>query len=380
MRPTTALVLAAALGAAFAAPSCGDDTDTETTPEPEPEVTVTPAPFGEPFDDLAEWHLFADLAAQKPAKRVIPYDVIAPLFSDYTTKTRFLYVPEGKTIQYSAEGDWEFPEGSILVKTFAYADDLRDPSGPSRVMETRLLYKEPEGWVPHTYVWNEAQTAAERTVAGKFLGVDFIGLDGESMHNDYRVPNTNECKDCHHNDVDGDPIVVSLGPKTRQLDRELDFGEGLENQIDHLASIGFLDIEPPPPAERERLVDPYSGEGDVSLRARSYFDANCSGCHHLGGSAGVQSALLLDFHATEPSQADPSDYGVCKRPTSPGGATCGNEFDVVPGDPDASILICRMSATEPEVRMPPLGSRIVHEEGLTLLREWIDSLEDADCN
>ena len=67
-------------------------------------------------------------------------------------------------------------------------------------------------------------------------------------------------------------------------------------------------------------------------------------------------------------------------PTSPGGATCGHTFDIVPGNPDESIFVCRMASTEIDVRMPPLGSRIVHEEGLELVRAWIESLEPATCN
>ncbi len=49
-------------------------------------VTPTPAPEGSPYATLDEWHLFADARAQTPAEGVIPYDVNAPLFSDYTAK------------------------------------------------------------------------------------------------------------------------------------------------------------------------------------------------------------------------------------------------------------------------------------------------------
>ena len=52
---------------------------------------------------------------------------------------------------------------------------------------------------------------------------------------------------------------------------------------------------------------------------------------------------------------------------------------VVPGDPDASIMVCRMSVEEPKWRMPPLGSLVVHQEGLALMREWIASLDPTLC-
>ena len=61
-------------------------------------MTPTPAPAGEPYQTLDEWHLFTDAKSQAPAEGVIPYEVNAPLFSDYTVKRRFLWVPPGKTI------------------------------------------------------------------------------------------------------------------------------------------------------------------------------------------------------------------------------------------------------------------------------------------
>ncbi len=360
------------------APSCKDE-ETETEPTPTPVVKVTPAPFGEPYEKLSDWHFFADALAQQPADDLVPYEVIAPLFSDYTTKWRFLYVPEGETVTYNDDDEWDFPVGTIGVKTFAYAADLAHPEGERRIMETRVLVREPDGWKPSTYVWNEDQTEATLIVGGKFVPVDFIDLHGEAVHTEYRVPNTNECQDCHHRDDDqGQPQVVVLGPKTRQLDRDHDYGDGPENQIDHYAALGWFASPPTASSGRERLVDPY-GDGDVSLRARSYFDANCSGCHKEGGSA-TDSDLRLGFHETDPETSSPATWGVCKIPTSTGGATCGNTYDVVPQDPDASVIVCRMSSTAPDERMPPLGSRIVHEEGLALVREWIESLDPATCS
>ena len=358
------------------APACGDDS---VTPDPEP-VVVTPPAFGEPYDKLSDWHLFADPLLQLPAERVVPYDVIAPLFSDYTSKWRFLFVPEGETVPYADDGAWEFPVGSVLVKTFAYADDVREPEGPRRILETRLLWREPEGWTAHTYIWNEEQSEAIREVGGRFVDVTFIDPLGATVETAYRVPNTNECADCHHQGEDeaGEIIVGLLGPKTSQLDRDHDYGAGPVNQLDHLASLGLLSGEATPFEERGRLVDPYDAAEDLSLRARSYLDANCSGCHRQGGSA-TGSDLELDFASTDPETSDPVVWGVCKIPTSAGGATCGNSFDIVPGEPDLSILVCRMTATELDQRMPPLGSKIVHEEGLALMREWIESLPPASC-
>ncbi len=350
--------------------SCDEET-TQPTPTP---VVVTPAPFGEPYDKLSDWNFFADPLSQTPAEDLVPYDVIAPLFSDYTTKFRFLYVPPSTAIDYAAEDIWDFPEGAVLVKTFSHPADAREPLLNLTIVETRVLVHEPEGWVAHTYLWNEAQTDAERIVSGSFVPVSFISPSGETIETEYRVPNTNECKNCHKVDDD----VVPLGPRTRQLDRAYEYASGTDNQIDHLIALGLLSGSVPPAGDRETLVDPSDDAQDIFLRVRSYFDANCASCHRTGGEAST-SALLLDFASSIPNDSPVSIWGICKTPTSAGGANCGNEFDVVPGRSDLSIMICRMTSTDAEKRMPPLGSRVVHEEGLALLTEWIDGLPAGDC-
>jgi uncharacterized repeat protein (TIGR03806 family) len=348
--------------------------DEETTAPPTPPLEVTPAPYGEPYDRLSEWHLFEDFQTQTPASDLIPYDVISPLFSDYTTKFRFLYVPPGASITYSATDTWDFPEGSLLVKSFAHPADVRSPFADLTFVETRILVREPEGWVAHTYVYDETASDAERFVAGKAVPKSFIGPDGETIETDYRIPNTNECKNCHKLDDD----IMPLGPRTRQLDRDHDFGDGPEGQVDALVAKGLLSETIEPAADRERLVDYHDESADLSLRARSYFDANCSACHRTGGEAST-SALLLDFASTDPETQPESHWGICKTPTSAGGANCGLEFDVVPGRSDLSILICRMTTLDAEKRMPPLGSKVVHSEGLELLSAWIDAMPPGDC-
>jgi uncharacterized repeat protein (TIGR03806 family) len=348
------------LALALSIAACSDE------PDAEPLGPVSPAPPGSPHDTLDEWKLFSDARAQTPNDRVQPYDVISPLYSDYSHKRRFMWIPQGAQIGYQEQGKWTFPIGTILVKTFSYLNDARDPSLGERLLETRLLVREPSEWTAQIYIWNAEQTEAVHDVAGDIIPYDFIDPAGNARHNDYIVPNANECQECHGET----PDINALGGRTRQLDRTNDYGAGAVNQIDHLASLGWLDQTPPMP--RERLVDPF-GSDVLDLRVRSYLDSNCGHCHTTGGTAS-QSALLLSFDLTDPSNNDASNWGVCKTPTSAGGATCGHTNDVEPGDPDSSIFICRLTSTDPEVRMPPLVSRIPHDEGVALIREWIAAM------
>src|SRR5207244_1098077 len=97
---------------------------------------------------------------QEPAPGVIPYDINTPLFSDYATKYRFVRLPPGTQATYHDSEVFEFPVGTILVKTFAYLHDLTEPAQGGRLVETRLLIHRPDGWIGLPYVWNDDQTEA----------------------------------------------------------------------------------------------------------------------------------------------------------------------------------------------------------------------------
>jgi uncharacterized repeat protein (TIGR03806 family) len=380
-RLLSALLLSLAISAANACSSSPETTGTGTPDSGAPDsgapdagpVVPTPAPPGMPYGTLEEWHLFADGAGLTPAEGVIPYEVAAPIFSDYTVKYRFLFVPKGSKITWHDTDRWEFPQGSILIKVFSYPVDARDEKKGRRLLETRLLVHEPDGWVAHTYEWDEAQQTAVRKVAGDTIDVSWIDEKGMTRQNAYQVPNTNVCQECHGKTG----LTSSLGGRTRQWNRDHDYGKGPENQIDHLASLGLFDVTPPPAATRQTLVDPF-GSAPVSDRARSYLDANCSHCHGVIGLA-AGTAFWLDWDHTDPVNGNPTDWGVCKVPASAGGGTCGLGFDVVPGHSELSIVPCRTGTLENKVAMPPVGHQLVHEEGVALLKAWIDAMPEKLC-
>ena len=48
---------------------------------------------------------------------------------------------------------------------------------------------------------------------------------------------------------------------------------------------------------------------------------------------------------------------------------------VSPTRTNRSVLFYRMNTTNESIRMPLIGRTILHEEGLLLMEEWINSLE-----
>ncbi|KAB2856267.1 MAG: hypothetical protein F9K43_27210, partial [Bauldia sp.] len=81
-----------------------------------------------------------------------PFAPQYPLWTDGAAKRRFVYLPEGATIDASADHAWEFPVGTRFWKEFSFG---------GRKVETRMLWKATrERWVVAAYVWNDDQTDA----------------------------------------------------------------------------------------------------------------------------------------------------------------------------------------------------------------------------
>ncbi|HOY79435.1 MAG TPA: hypothetical protein PLN33_16585, partial [Hyphomonadaceae bacterium] len=79
-----------------------------------------------PAEKLSEYGFFASAAAHAaPAEGVLPYDLVNALFSDYAGKHRLVYVPKGQSATYNPDKVFDFPVGSVLIKTFAFAPDMR---------------------------------------------------------------------------------------------------------------------------------------------------------------------------------------------------------------------------------------------------------------
>jgi uncharacterized repeat protein (TIGR03806 family) len=335
-------VVKRALAALVVFAACGD----------EPAATL-------PYQTLSQYGFFqGDGHTQQPAAGVVPFTVNASLFADYTDKHRFLALPEGGKIEYSADGTWVLPAGSFVIKTFAV--------GP-RLIETRVFIKQEAGWLPTTYLWNDAQTEATLHLVGARVPVTVRDAAGQEIALEYRVPNQNQCFGCHGARGKTD----LLGVRTRQLNRDFDYGGGPENQIDHLAGLGLFSTAPP--AQRSRLPDPY-GEGELDARARAWLEANCAHCHSPEGAAGSTN-LFLDVFVT-----NPIDLGVCRVPVAAGPGAGGRRYDIVPGKPEESIMTFRIASTDPAIKMPEMPVTLVDQQGVELVSAWIAAMEPLDCN
>jgi uncharacterized repeat protein (TIGR03806 family) len=312
---------------------------------------------------LSAYRLFRDAGARDPNAQVTPYDLNTALYSDGALKFRYVYIPAGSQAQYNAEGVFEFPVGTVLVKTFAFAEDMRRPTENVRFLETRLLIRRASGWVSLPYVWNAEQTEARLSVIGADVAVNFTNEEGQAIALDWAVPNVNQCSGCHARNGE----VTPIGPSARNLNRDFAYASGEANQIGHWNRLGLL--SPLPASASPRVPNAYDASAPLAQRARAYLDVNCAHCHNPDGPAHT-SGLDLSW-----SQSDPALWGVLKRPVAAGRGSAGFEFSIEPGHPERSILLHRMQSTDPGVMMPELGRTLVDERGVALIQEWIAGMD-----
>jgi len=322
-----------------------------------------------PAKKLADYGLFLDEAARQPMTRVISYELNNPLFTDYSLKYRFIYIPRNAGgAPYDETDVLAFPVGSVLGKTFAYPNDFRSPDKDIRFIETRLLIHKQSGWKAYPYVWNDAQTEAKLKVAGKRKSIPVIWKDGTQSSIDYAVPNMNQCKGCH---VTSNKKLAPIGPKIRNLNRDHSSGDAvLQNQVSYLRDIGFIQGGPKQPSKMPRVPEPLNVEsGSLFERARSYLDGNCAHCHASGRPADT-SGLYLNYEEKREVH-----WGVNKHPVAAGRGAGGLRVDIKPGQPEKSILFYRMKSTDPGIMMPELGRSTVHLEGVDLIGKFITELK-----
>jgi uncharacterized repeat protein (TIGR03806 family) len=381
-------VLALAVGLIDLAGACGGGGSDPPPPDAPPATPVTLDVNAQPADRLSAYHLFTWSADGGFAfgDRVVPYDVNTALFSDYALKQRAIYLPEGAAATYDPEQPLAFPVGSAIIKTFYFPADLRAPTQGVRLIETRLLVRHEDGWHALPYVWDADQRDAVLTPAGGTPQISFIDASGAPQTAHYLIPQRNQCQTCHAERATETSSIatVLIGVKARHLNRSYDYGGnvGVRNQLDRLTELGMLTGAPAAAAAPTAFdFGPVETggvaaipDGQLDTAARDYLDINCAHCHNPRGVNGMTSQLFLEH-----SNGDAFHLGVCKRPGSAGTGTGGFAFDIVPGDPDTSVLYFRMHTTMMGAMMPLLGRSLLHARGAELLHAWIAAMPANNC-
>ncbi len=316
-----------------------------------------------PFANLSDYGFFKnDIKTLTPAIGVNPYTLSATAFSDYASKERFVYLPEGTVMEY--ENDFavlDFPVGTIIIKNFLFYVDERDTSLGRTIIETRLLVRKEDKWKPYSYKWNDAQTDATRLIVGSTVAASTILMNGETKEIPaYVIPREIDCRTCHNLNEKMSPI----GPKPSNLNRGFVSNPSV-NQLGHWAGNGILSGM----SNNITTIPDYHDETlDPVIRGKAYLDSNCAYCHRQGGTANANGLYINWDH-----QGTDINAGIYKIPTNFNAPNL--QYDIVPGNPDESIMLYRMTQTTTPAIMPQLGRSVNHDLGIEIIRNYILNLE-----
>jgi uncharacterized repeat protein (TIGR03806 family) len=313
-------------------------------------------------------------------ENVYPYELNTPLFTDYALKDRAIFIPEGNSASYAEAGSLDFPVGTVIVKSFMFPADFSQPDQNIDLIETRVLVRFEDEWKGYPYIWDHELGDAVLTVQGEIRQIDFLDKDGVEQTANYLIPQKNQCVECHEvKNADDETLTIPIGPSARNLNRE---GPDGENQLTRLADAGVLgglpaiaDIDAAwdiRDLEETAVVDmPYE---EINRASRDYLDVNCAYCHNPNGVNGISSQLFLNY-----DNEDMFHLGVCKAPGSAGEGAGGLTYDIVPGNADESILVFRSETLDVGAMMPLIGRSLAHDDGVELVRAWIDGMPPDDC-
>lgn len=313
---------------------------------------------------LSQTGAFTNMRTLAPARGLLPYDLILSFWSDGAQKSRFVAIPEGK-VAVSPDGEWAFPRGTVFVKTFELATDARHPQARRR-LETRLLViGGKDGVYGVTYKWradlSDADLVGPQAVDEDIAVHDASGLRSQTWY----YPGRADCVACHNARTPG-----QLGPKTRQLDRDLHYPDGItENQLHRWNRLGLFApaLDDEGIASFATLARPDDAHRSLEDRARSWLDVNCGQCHRPGGTVATFDARYRTALAAQHLIEEPVliDQGIDRARI------------IAPHDPWRSMIL-RRTDTNDDTRMPPIARHAIDAQGVRLLRTWILSLPGRD--
>ncbi|HSC15234.1 MAG TPA: hypothetical protein VLI71_08975, partial [Gammaproteobacteria bacterium] len=284
--------------------------------------------------------------ASQPATGLVPYAPAAAFWSDNATKERWLAIPNGTSIGRGADGDFSFPNGTVLMKHFRLNNQL---------VETRLFMRHPDGdWAGYTYEWNAQRTDATLVQGGKTVTV------GQQS---WIFPSGNDCLTCHTS-----AAGFSLGLEATQLNHNFTYASTgrTANQLRTLDTITMFSTPLGDPALQPTMPDPFDTTAPLGQRARAYLHTNCAQCHRPGGAA--QSSMDLRYPTLL------SNTNACGVSPTAGDLGLGAAARIIaPGSAANSVLAARMNTRDAN-GMPPLASNIVDAAGVALIQQWINGL------
>jgi uncharacterized repeat protein (TIGR03806 family) len=291
---------------------------------------------------LSSYQLFdGELSKLIPAKGVELYELTSHLFVDYAEKQRLIKLPIGTKMTSNGNGLPNFPDGTILVKTFYWFKDKKNKKLGRSIIETRLLIKNNGKWKVGTYQWNSAQTEAMLITTGTNVNVGWKDSNGEERKILFHIPSNAECTNCHQYNNEDFPI----GTKLRNMNFDVTRNNDKVNQLKYFQNIGWLDVVST--VAISTLPNWENTDFSLDKRARAYMDMNCAHCHNSRGSASYKK-LFLDYETP---------------------------YDLTTIAYKKTKILKLMESSNEELKMPKIGTSVIDIEGLELIKQYVKSIE-----
>jgi uncharacterized repeat protein (TIGR03806 family) len=283
---------------------------------------------------LSDYNIFTgDPAALTPGNGFHLYELATGLFTDHAEKQRLIKVPANQKITAVNDGLPQFPEGTILVKTFYYFNDKRDTSKGKRIIETRILFKNNGQWMAGTYVWNKEQSDAVLVTGGQKAAVNWVDENANNKTISYQIPSARDCGACHSNNNS----IMPIGLKVRNLNRDVTRNNTSLNQLQYLQDAGIMNAVNP---DRFSKLPAWQNDAySVSERVRAYLDVNCAHCH--------------------------SSTGSCAR------SDVRFAWEIPMEDTRITAKKDRIISLMEKGRMPRIGTTVVDEKALALIKKYL---------
>jgi hypothetical protein len=222
------------------------------------------------------------------------------------------------------------------------------------------------GWIFAEYVWNDEQTEAYLDMDGSYKNISWQ-QGGVTKSTNYRIPSETECMTCHKDN--NQPIPI--GTKPQNMNFDFAYSDGTSNQLSKWIQAGFLENNLP--SSIVSSINYMDESYPLRLRLRSYLDINCAHCHRENSHCSYRP-IRLAFSETINSQ----NMGICIEPDEQISSQAQLIEIIVPGNVQKSMMHFRLNSTAENNRMPLLGRTIVHEEGVQLLKDFINSISTCD--
>jgi len=289
---------------------------------------------------LSEYGLFqGNLSGLVPVNEAAEIEIASPLFTDYADKQRLLLLPTGEMMKANGSDLPDFPDGTVIAKTFFYPRSGAGDSVSQQIIETRLLIKNGAHWNAATYKWNDTQDEAYLLHDSATVPIEFVDDHGHSRAINYSIPSQEDCFACHRQRDE----LVPLGMKLRNMNIDVHRDQGLINQLEYLQQNQKLEISPLDAVGR--TPDYRNQSITLDERARAYLDANCAHCHRPKGTARF-TGLVLTYEET----ADRAETHL-----------------------KAQEIARRITTSGPQ-HMPQIGTTIPHAEGIDLIIDYLNDI------